>query len=139
MTITYYTHTHHTTVDVIILQAQAQIQAQALAQQTKAQSSKDEGQAASQQQQQTQPKTAESADVKSSEDDDSSLQLHRKVVQSGASELEPVNLPQVHHHQPLAQTTSAPYGRNRLGETLSESEEPSEYLLKKLCVAWERG
>ena len=105
-------------------QAQAHAQAQILAQQAQAQS-KAEHQAA---QQQPQPKTtAESADVKSSEDDESSPQLHRKVIQSGDSELEPVNLPQVHLHQPLTQTTSAPY-HNRLGDTLSESEEPSECL-----------
>lgn len=108
--------------EFIISQAQAQIQAQTLAQQAQAQS-KAEGQA---QQQQPQPKTAESADVKSSEDD-SSPQLHRKVVQSGDSELEPVNLPEIHHHQPLTHTSSASY-HNRLGDTLSESEEPSECL-----------
>ena len=102
----------------ITIQAQAQIQAQELAK-ARAQSEIN-GQA----QQEPLQNTAESADVKSSEDDSS--QLHRKVIQSKDSELEPVNLPQVHHHQPLTQTTSAPY-HNRLRDTLSESEEPSEY------------
>ena len=107
----------------MILQAQAQIQAQELAQRAQAQS-KAEGKAAAAEKQ-PRTKTAESADVKSSEDDDSS-QLHRKVVQSGDSELEPINLPRVHRHQALTQTTSAPY-HNRIRDTLSESEEPREY------------
>ena len=62
--------------------------------------------------------------MKSSEDDSS--QMHRKVVQSDASELEPVKLPEIHHHQPLTKTTSAPYYNRLRDSALSESEEPSE-------------
>lgn len=108
------------------MQAQAQIQAQELAQAQAQAQSEMNGQA-------QQQKIAESADVKSSEDD-SSPQHHREVIQSKDSELEPVNLPQVHRHQPLTQKTSASYN-DRLGDTLSESEEPSEYnILLSLAV-----
>ena len=62
-----------------------------------------------------------------------SPQAHRKVVQSENPELEPITLPQVHHHQPLSHTSTAPASRyNQLKDDDSDlatlSEEPGQLM-----------
>ena len=67
---------------------------------------------------------------------DSSPQAHRRIVQAAEDELEPINLPPIHGHQPLSSAASAPfpYG-DKLKEVDSElailseelADEPSKY------------
>lgn len=84
------------------LQTQAQLQAQSLAQ-------------------------AQAEAVAKAEVLDSSPPTHRKKVQSDTPVLEPVNLPPVHRHKALTQTTSAPFSDyDKLDDEDVDLVEPSE-------------